>query len=210
MEQVIGRARRICSHHNLPQEERNVTVFLYLMTFSQELLDEKGLISQELKIHDLSKRDQKTPLTTDEALFEISEIKRLMNEQLLTAIKESSIDCSIFSRSGATEIKTCFSFGDVTPDMYSYVPSIESSAQMKTASKHKEKKKVQYTKLKIPKGSHAGTYAKRIYKKGGVITKVEIYDMQSVLNIKKTGQAPILLGEVRQNEKKKWVKVVWF
>ena len=30
MEQVIGRARRICSHENLLEEEREVKVFLYL------------------------------------------------------------------------------------------------------------------------------------------------------------------------------------
>ena len=34
MEQVIGRARRICSHENLLEEEREVKVFLYLMKFT--------------------------------------------------------------------------------------------------------------------------------------------------------------------------------
>lgn len=209
-EQVIGRARRICSHHQLDEEERNVTVFLYLMTFSKELLDEEGVISTELKISDLSKRDNKTPITTDEALYEISEIKREMNQQLLTAIKESSLDCAIYSRSGATEIKTCFSFGQVTPDIFSYVPSIESSAQAKTAMEHKTKQKVQYTKLKISSGENRGMYAKRVYKDGdGEITKVEIYDYKSVVAAQKTGTDPVLLGEVKQNAKKKWSRVVW-
>ena len=35
-EQVIGRARRICSHHLLPEALRTVKVYLYIMTFSQK------------------------------------------------------------------------------------------------------------------------------------------------------------------------------
>ena len=31
-QQVIGRARRICSHEDLPEELRTVNVFFYLMT----------------------------------------------------------------------------------------------------------------------------------------------------------------------------------
>ena len=33
IDQVIGRARRICSHKNLPESDRTVDVFLYLMSF---------------------------------------------------------------------------------------------------------------------------------------------------------------------------------
>ena len=38
-EQVIGRARRICSHHLLPEALRTVKVYLYIMTFSQKQRD---------------------------------------------------------------------------------------------------------------------------------------------------------------------------
>ena len=36
---VIGRARRICSHQDLPEEYKTVEVFIYLMTFSDEQLN---------------------------------------------------------------------------------------------------------------------------------------------------------------------------
>ena len=210
-EQVIGRARRICSHHALPEAERNVTVFLYLMTFSQELLDEEGAISKELKIHDLSKKDGKTPFTSDEALHEISEIKRDKNQQLLTAIKESSLDCYIHRRTGASEVETCFSFGDVTPDIFSYVPSIASSLQAKAAMEHKTKEKIKYSKFRIPKGVKKGNYAIRKYKNAdGAVVKIEVYDFESIKMTKQTGAPPILLGELKQNAKKQWAKVVWF
>ena len=52
-EQVIGRARRICSHHELPKNLQNVKVYIYLATFSKEQL--KSDKSIELRLKDLSK-----------------------------------------------------------------------------------------------------------------------------------------------------------
>ena len=78
IEQVIGRARRICSHNTLPEEEQNVTVFMYLMKFTDEQLipeSANGLASKDLLEKDVSKIDKKTPLTSDQYLYEISNIK---------------------------------------------------------------------------------------------------------------------------------------
>ena len=80
IEQVIGRARRICSHQDLPPELRNVKVFLYLMTFSKEQLASDETI--ELRLKDKSKVDKVTPLTSDEALYEISNIKNSINKKM--------------------------------------------------------------------------------------------------------------------------------
>ena len=79
--QVIGRARRICSHQDLDEELRTVKVFLYLATFTQEQLDGDGSI--ELKLKDTSKIDPSKPLTTDEALFEIASLKEEITNKLL-------------------------------------------------------------------------------------------------------------------------------
>jgi SNF2 family DNA or RNA helicase len=90
VEQVIGRARRICSHKDLPPELQSVEVFIYLMTFTQEQI--KSGDSIELKLKDLSKREPKIPLTSDEALYEISSIKEEVNTQLINAIKIINIE----------------------------------------------------------------------------------------------------------------------
>jgi len=50
-EQVIGRARRICSHKELPEALQTVEVFMYLMTFTQEQKDSDESI--ELKRKDI-------------------------------------------------------------------------------------------------------------------------------------------------------------
>ena len=117
IQQVIGRARRICSHQDLPIELRTVDVFLYLMQFSEKQLTSDATI--ELRLKDKSKRDGVTPFTSDQALWEIATLKEEVIDKLLTAVKESSIDCSIHSNVGSEALK-CFSFGTVKPNNFSY------------------------------------------------------------------------------------------
>ena len=113
-EQVIGRARRICSHKDLPRALQTVEVFVYLMIFTPEQLKSDEAV--ELKRKDLSKMEPKVPLTSDQYLYEISEIKANLTQQLTEAIKESSFDCYIYSNG------KCVNFGDPTRDKFSYVP----------------------------------------------------------------------------------------
>jgi len=113
-EQVIGRARRICSHKDLPPALQTVEVFVYLMIFTEEQLKSDEAI--ELKRKDLSKSVPKVPLTSDQFLFEISEIKASLTNQLTEAIKESAFDCYIYSNG------KCVNFGDPSIDKFSYVP----------------------------------------------------------------------------------------
>ena len=72
VQQVVGRARRICSHSELPKELQTVNVFLYLMKFSDTQLESDSSI--ELRLKDKSKRDKSKVLTSDQFLNEISEI----------------------------------------------------------------------------------------------------------------------------------------
>jgi hypothetical protein len=113
-EQVIGRARRICSHKDLPLTLQTVEVFIYLMIFSPEQL--KSDLAVELKKQDLSKAIPKFPQTSDQYLYEISEIKANLTSQLTESIKESAFDCYIYSNG------KCVNFGDPTNNKFSYVP----------------------------------------------------------------------------------------
>ena len=114
LEQVIGRARRICSHKNLPEELQTVEVFVYLMTFTDEQLKSDEAV--ELKRKDLSRGIPKVPLTSDQNLYEISEIKSNLTSQLTEAIKESAFDCYIYNNG------KCVNFADPAIDKFSYVP----------------------------------------------------------------------------------------
>ena len=104
IDQVIGRARRICSHNKLPEKERFVEVHMYLMTFPAE-------------IHESLRRDDVDgkPGTTDEYLYTISQRKRTLNAELMDCIRKSSIDVSLYD-------KDYLRSGETDPTVYSYYP----------------------------------------------------------------------------------------
>ena len=129
-EQVIGRARRICSHKDLPLQLQTVEVFVYLMIFSPEQLKSDEAI--ELKRKDLSKAVPRVPFTSDQYLFEISEIKAGLTNQLTDAIKESSFDCYIYSNG------KCVNFGDPSIDKFSYVPDYAEQQNDTTVQANKQ------------------------------------------------------------------------
>ena len=114
LEQVIGRARRICSHKDLPLPLQTVDVFVYIMIFSPEQLRSDEAI--ELKKKDLSKAQPHIPQTSDQYLYEISEIKSNLTTQLTESIKESAFDCYLYSNG------KCVNFGDPNNTKFSYVP----------------------------------------------------------------------------------------
>ena len=118
---IIGRARRLCSHQELPEELRTVKVFLYLMTFTKSQLESDDSI--ELRLKDKSKVGNVTPVTSDEALYEIATAKEKITESLLLAVKEASIDCALHSKASDKEKLKCFNFGTVNSSKFSYLPS---------------------------------------------------------------------------------------
>jgi hypothetical protein len=123
--QVIGRARRICSHSDLPKELQTVNVFLYLMVFTEAQL--MSDLSIELRLKDISKKDKKKVITSDEYLYEISSIKEEINASLLQCVKESAIDCSLHTRSSSKEKDVkCFVIGNPSENKYIYTPNIDA------------------------------------------------------------------------------------
>lgn len=134
-EQVIGRAVRICSHENLTENEQKVIVYIYLMRFKETHLkgdpnaeDEKmrkPLVSTLIMRSDCSK-DKKRIITSDEKLYEISNIKKKINASILHAIKESSIDCKIHKKNG--DNLQCFTISNPRVQDYLYNPNFEKDA----------------------------------------------------------------------------------
>ena len=126
IEQVIGRARRICSHQDLPEELRTVKVFLYLSILSEE--QKKSEKNIELRIRDVSRIDGETPVTTDESLFEIASLKDKNNRIFLKAVKETSIDCSLYATKNKEEKLVCYGFGKVESNNFASYPSYDRDA----------------------------------------------------------------------------------
>ena len=104
IDQVIGRATRICSHKDLPEEQQNVTVFMYLLSYNKKLLKEKETLYTQLINVDTD--DDGSVITTDEKLLRIMKRKKKLMQHFLTAMKEASIDC-VFNHE---EKDKCLSF----------------------------------------------------------------------------------------------------
>jgi hypothetical protein len=75
LEQVIGRAVRFCSHKDLPKDERNVDIYIYLS---------------------LLKTDNK--MSIDQQILSLALRKKLLVEQFETVLKKSSIDYYLFNK----------------------------------------------------------------------------------------------------------------
>jgi len=202
-EQVIGRARRICSHKDLPEELQSVEVFVYLMTFSQEQI--KSEASIELKLKDLSKKKYKVnpekekldyiPFTSDQALFEISMIKEEVSSKLTTAIKEASIDCALYSKSGAKEQLHCLQFGNPSPSTFSYDPNYKKDTPDSSMSMNKELIKWRGVET-ILRGK---TYISRKIPDTGAIY---LYDIDSYKRaLENPGIEPVLNAIIETNER---------
>ena len=151
LEQVIGRARRICSHQDLPPDMRTVKVFLYISVLSEEhSKDDKHI---ELRHRDQSKLTSKSAIesanstlleryvrqlqskpavnTTDQQLFENALIKDHVNSQILHAVKETAMDCKLYEQQNKSENLVCFNFGTVSTNAFASQPAITQDAASK-------------------------------------------------------------------------------
>jgi hypothetical protein len=100
LEQVKGRAIRICSHKSLPFDERTVEVYTYITKFGAEQKTARR-VDETLMIKDKG-------LTTDEAILSVSQDKKKLAESLFGAMRAAAVDCEL----NATENKvlSCYRF----------------------------------------------------------------------------------------------------
>jgi hypothetical protein len=178
LNQVIGRARRICSHEDLPEQQRTVDVYLYLMTFTDE--QKSGSKSIELKLKDTSKFDKITPVTSDETLDEISTIKQTINNNLLKCVKESAFDCPLYEASSKENLK-CYTFGTVPNTTFSFKPSYENEDSDKVSNINRQK--ISWTGKKL-------TLADKVFIYNP--TNKGVYDYDNYIN-----GIPLLIGKLK-------------
>jgi hypothetical protein len=96
MDQVIGRAVRTCSHEKLEDHEKNVDIFIYNATFSNEQ------IKSSFTLRTLDKG-----LTSDQYLFSIAKRKKAIIDALTEMMQKASVDCALNAKHHGI---TCFSF----------------------------------------------------------------------------------------------------
>jgi hypothetical protein len=87
LEQVKGRAIRICSHKDLDFKERTVDIYTYYSIFSND-----QLVNNKIDIQIMMKDNKET---SDENVYNISVKKEKINEEILMVMKESAVDCEL-------------------------------------------------------------------------------------------------------------------
>lgn len=114
LDQVKGRAIRICSHQDLPFKDRDVEIYTYYTVFSTDQKNHNKI--------DMTIRTTDNNETSDEKVFNVSIKKDKVNQGLLQLMKEAAVDCGL--NSADNEDVSCFVV-EGRPDQYLFDPDLE-------------------------------------------------------------------------------------
>ena len=98
LDQVKGRAIRICSHKDLDFKDREVEIYTYYTVFSEHQ-KRTNMIDQTIRTTDDNE-------TSDEKVFYVSMKKDKINQGILKIMKESAVDCHL--NAGENDGIQCF------------------------------------------------------------------------------------------------------
>jgi hypothetical protein len=176
MAQVKGRAIRICSHQELPLNDRNVKIYTYLTVFSREAQEARGdpregekqkwAIPQDIWNRDginrataesygISTIRDDYALTSDERLFYISERKKRLVENLIILMKSAAADCTLNYKQNMDGTFICRMLGNEGDFLYH--PSLQRDFELNKRDEmgdlftipEKEKEKVKASLAKL-------------------------------------------------------------
>ena len=111
MDQVKGRAVRICSHKDMPVEKRNVDIYTYLSVLTKDQLAR----SEEIRALD-------DGMTSDQYIFEVAKRKSKLNADFLETIQMGAVDCELNKIENG--MYRCFE-RDASVDNFLYDPRLE-------------------------------------------------------------------------------------
>ena len=142
IEQIIGRAIRICSHADIPMNDRKVDVFRYKMV------------------------RQNAKETTDEKMESIARKKNNLLVSFTEAVKEAAVDCEIFKSHNMMGTKyKCFKFNENSlfdnPIGPAYANKIEFDKKMDDGSNSKDsyRQKIKVMRIKAVKKLGENSYS---------------------------------------------------
>uniref|UniRef100_A0A6C0AQR5 Helicase ATP-binding domain-containing protein n=1 Tax=viral metagenome TaxID=1070528 RepID=A0A6C0AQR5_9ZZZZ len=147
-EQVKGRAVRICSHMYLPVSERLVDIYTYVSKFSAAMVNLRGkeggipriIENNDGEVVPGSQPKRVEIYTSDQKVFNISQRKERINQQLLMVLKEAAVDCK--ANQPDNEPLECFSVEPVgTP--YMFDPDLERDKQSSQGTAPPKKSQIQ-------------------------------------------------------------------
>ena len=126
LDQVKGRAIRICSHKDLPFKEREVEIYTYYTIFS-EAQRRASKVASIFMTADKGK-------TSDENVYEVSMKKDKVNQELLNVMKGAAVDCML-NAADNTNVSCLMIKGPA--DQYLFHPNLEVDT-IRTSIEYKE------------------------------------------------------------------------
>lgn len=136
IEQIIGRGVRNKSHLTLPLKDRNVEVFIYLATFTPNLVRKISYVDVRNDIYKypnpiLNDKFNKV-ITSDEHLYLTADRKKIVIGEFQKLMKESAFDCSLNYKENklnpANNKLVCMDYSTKNRDDYLFTPSIEDTS----------------------------------------------------------------------------------
>ena len=139
IDQVMGRAVRICSHIKLPKKDQNVEIFIYISNFTKSQINSNTTI----QFQDDSK-------TTDQYIMDIANKKQVVMSRIYTLMKEAAFDCEINRPDHMGEDFKCLQFGNkVTMDNNTYGTNLYSEMRDTELSKVEKRYVVEAKEINI-------------------------------------------------------------
>lgn len=108
LEQVFGRAVRVCSHADLDESERDVERYLHICGFPRSTFQE--MISRGDNRFLESKDRGKS---TDEYLEELSKKKSTINKEFLNLMKAAAVDCTLHAEQNGLSLTECMTMPSI-------------------------------------------------------------------------------------------------
>ena len=191
LRQVKGRAIRIGSHLELPEDQRNVSIYTYISVFGEEAQGGKNpdtKVDETIRLRDKVERKEAVAfglpiaatapsyvLTSDERLYVISERKKKVIEDLENVMKSAAVDCELNIAENKDGSFQCLNLENVVGD-FLYQPELKADIA-KSEYTYKEVKR-----LVIPiayKGKQFWAAANRNDK--GAITGFTLYAKEDMV-----------------------------
>ena len=190
LEQVKGRAIRLGSHLDLPEDQRDVSIYTYVSVFSDQAREAqtgKMAIDTSIRLKDsVSNVDElrkmgipipaglKSYITTsDEHLLIISKQKKFIIDKLQSVMKSVAIDCQLNMAQNKDGTYQCFSLKGNVGD-FLYHPDIATD-KLQTETEYKFKKVEVRSGYSI-KLSGRPYKATEVKDKEGKVTGYELWD----------------------------------
>lgn len=151
MKQVIGRAVRDGSHLDLPEEERNVRAYVYIMV---------GTAYQAK--NNPTFRIKSEGLTTDQEILSIAEKKQIIIDEVMEMMRYSAVDCSMHAHTNKPE-KGCYQWAiNLNKELDTYKPDFTDETRNAHHKQYELTKSIRGTAIVI-NGVKYVKYEEEIY-----------------------------------------------